>query len=554
MLTVRAALQLPILETARVVGGAAGLEHVIHRAHVVDIPGTDFGDWADGLLLLTAGYGMRHNRTLQAEFVPSLTRQGVAGVVFATGWYFDEVPEAIRQAADEQNLPIIAVTPAVSFIAILERLYVDLLNDQFALDKRVDEVHEKLTRLVLEGRGLDTLAATLADILERSVLVEDASHIVLAAARRGPVDAMRESAEQAGRTPIETAEALTVRGVYTELRTAMRPLHLQPIPEIGMTMERVVAPIIVGRETYGYIWILSGNRPLARLDERAIETAATVAALALLKERAVQETQQTLRGDFLSQLLRAEAEPGAMRDSAVSELGHRVGFRFGERHQFLFLLGSAAGSGGWNYLAGRIDAWLQREGLWGMAAIRDTGLAVVVESDEDGVGTDVARKLLDTLNTPGQPLVIGVGRGASDDGQMRAAYAEARDAAAIGLRLNPTPHVEPFWGLGVLHWLDRLPEAVLAGNPFLEHVATLDRLDQRGHGELVATLEAYLDHGGALGQASDLLGVHRNTLLYRVDKIEQALSVDLKDATTRLNLHVAVKAFRLKRGSPPRAQ
>ena len=83
MLTVRAALQLPVLEAARVVGGERGLDRVVQRAHVVDIPGTDFGDWATGLLLLTAGYGMRHNRSLQAEFVPSLVRQGVAGVIFA---------------------------------------------------------------------------------------------------------------------------------------------------------------------------------------------------------------------------------------------------------------------------------------------------------------------------------------------------------------------------------------------------------------------------------------------------------------------------------------
>mgnify|MGYP001162003377 CR=1 FL=1 len=550
MLTVRAALQLPILETARVVGGASGLERIIQRAHVVDMPGTDFGDWASGLLLLTAGYGMRHNRTLQAEFVPSLVRQGVAGVVFATGWYFDEVPDVIRQAADEQNLPVIAVPPQTSFIAVLERLYVDLLNDQFALDKRVDEVHGKLTRLVLEGRGLDALAGTLADILERSVLVEDASNTVLAAARRGPVDAMREDAEGAGRTPRQTITALIDRGVYAELRSGMRPLHLEPIPEIGMTMERVVAPIIVGREVYGYIWILSGNRPLTRLDERAIETAATVAALALLKERAVQETQQTLRGDFLAQLLRAGAEPGGLRDSALSELGHRLGYRFGERHQFLYLLGRAGEEGGWTYLAGRVDAWLKREGLTGLVTIRDTGLAVLLESDEDGVGTDVAAKLLEALNPPGQLLVIGVGRGVTDDGQLDDAYAEARDAAAIGLRLKASPHVEPFWALGLLHWLDHLPESVVSANPYFEHVAALDRLDQRGHGELVATLEAYLDHGGALGQASDLLGVHRNTLLYRVDKIEQALSVDLKDALTRLNLHAAVKAFHLKRSLP----
>lgn len=544
MLTVRTALHLPVLETARIVGGEQGLERVVQRAHVVDIPGTDFGDWATGLLLLTAGYGMRHNRSLQAEFVPSLVKQGVAGVVFATGWYFDQVPDTIVAAANEHHLPVIAVPQDVSFIAILERLYVDLLNEQFALDKRVDEVHEKLTRLVLEGRGIDALAGTLADILERSVLVEDASNRVLAATRRGPIDAMRRGAEEAGRTPAESVAALAERGIYAELRATMRPLHLQPVPEIGMEMERVVAPIIVGGEVYGYIWIVSGNRPLTRLDERAIESAATVAALALLKERAVQETQQTLRGDFLAQLFGASSS--GLRDSALTELGHRLGYRFGARHQFLYWHGPAASDVGWTYLAGRVEAWLKREGLWGLVAARDNGLAVMLESDEDGVGEEVAGKLLDNLHTPGQVLVIGVGRGATDDGRKRDAYAEARDAAEISLRLKPEAHVALYRTLGLLHWLDHLPDPVLAGNPYFDQLLALDKLDQRGHGELVATLEAYLDYGGALGQASEVLGVHRNTLLYRVDKIEQALGVDLKDALTRLNLHVAVKAFRLK--------
>ena len=85
---------------------------------------------------------------------------------------------------------------------------------------------------------------------------------------------MRRGAEEAGRTPAESVAALAERGIYAELRATMRPLHLQPVPEIGMEMERVVAPIIVGGEVYGYIWIVSGNRPLTRLDERAIESAA----------------------------------------------------------------------------------------------------------------------------------------------------------------------------------------------------------------------------------------------------------------------------------------
>jgi purine catabolism regulator len=59
---------------------------------------------------------------------------------------------------------------------------------------------------------------------------------------------------------------------------------------------------------YGYIWIVAGDHPLTELDELAIDHAATVAALALLKDQAVRESQQAMRGDLLTQLLRDEAE------------------------------------------------------------------------------------------------------------------------------------------------------------------------------------------------------------------------------------------------------
>ena len=57
-----------------------------------------------------------------------------------------------------------------------------------------------------------------------------------------------------------------------------QPVRLEAQPDLGMTMERIVSPIVVGGEIYGYIWIVAGDHPLTDLDELALDHAATVAA------------------------------------------------------------------------------------------------------------------------------------------------------------------------------------------------------------------------------------------------------------------------------------
>jgi purine catabolism regulator len=78
-----------------------------------------------------------------------------------------------------------------------------------------------------------------------------------------------------------------------------------------------------------------------------------------------------------------------------------------------------------------------------------------------------------------------------------------------------------------------------------ETLGPLRRGDRRG--ELQKTLAALLDAGGSHAEAARRLGIHRNTLAYRVRQIEDALGRDLRDADVRIGLHLAL----LLDGLPP---
>ncbi len=217
MFTMREALQLPELKKAHVVAGAAGLDQYIERVHTVDIPDSQF-HWGQGVLLLTAGNGLKDSPERQAALAPTLVENGLVGMVFSIGWYHDTVPVSIVSAADELEFPVITLPPEAEFITITERLYVEIVNHQFDLKERAADIYERLTGIVLSGGDLMVVAQALAEILGRSVLIEDVHHELLTSAENGPIDENRRLTLEMGRTPPENILHLEERGIYPKLR------------------------------------------------------------------------------------------------------------------------------------------------------------------------------------------------------------------------------------------------------------------------------------------------------------------------------------------------
>ena len=69
----------------------------------------------------------------------------------------------------------------------------------------------------------------------------------------------------------------------------------------------------------------------------------------------------------------------------------------------------------------------------------------------------------------------------------------------------------------------------------------LKQYDDAHHTELYKTLDVYLNHERGLNQTAQALGLHRNSLLYRLKRIEQLTGVNLEDAQVRLHLMLSYK-------------
>ncbi len=102
-------------------------------------------------------------------------------------------------------------------------------------------------------------------------------------------------------------------------------------------------------------------------------------------------------------------------------------------------------------------------------------------------------------------------------------------------------------GLGpVAHWSDIGPYRMLTALPAPEHHDPCVRaLLSPTHRELARTAEVFLDSAGQAGRAAAALGIHRQTLYYRLSRVEHLTGLDLDRGEDRLLLHMALKAARL---------
>ncbi len=123
---------------------------------------------------------------------------------------------------------------------------------------------------------------------------------------------------------------------------------------------------------------------------------------------------------------------------------------------------------------------------------------------------------------------------------IRRSHAEARQALLLGRRLQGPGHLTLFGDLGVYRLIfaaENLPELSDLYSQTLDLLLAYDRQNNAG---LVGTLSAFFAANGSPKDAAERLGVHRNTVLYRLDRIREITGYDLDDAAVRLRLQLAL--------------
>ena len=464
-----------------------------------------------------------------AAAVLAAGQRGAAAVaVKAAGTGDGAAPgDALLAAARDAEVALLGVPAEVRW-SQLDVLAKDVLADAGDGDLDAGEARTDLFGL----------AQTIATVTGGHISIEDSSNRVLAYSSTGDeVDELRRLSILGRQGPEQYLALLREWGVYERVRSTERVVRVEARPELGI-VERLVVGVHAGQRWLGTIWVARGERPLASRAERALLGSARVVAAQLARRRPTPDVGVQFRDSLLAGLLSGRMDPasvagqlGASGDAPTVVLAFSVAETEQVDRSQLELLRTELIN-----LVSVHAAAFRRSAL--VTALEGRTYVLLPELTARGGATAVLRFAREVAIAAGKDLRMPVQAGVGSIGAGVAAAPESRREADRVLDTIAADRTTLAASLDEVRAEVLLAEtaALLRAQPAVRdpRVTALAEQDQRHGGELVTTLLRYWDALGDVRAAADALGVHPNTVRYRVRRAAEVSGLDFTDPRQRL--------------------
>jgi purine catabolism regulatory family protein/PucR-like helix-turn-helix protein/diguanylate cyclase with GGDEF domain len=518
MLTVQSLLDELGLD---LVAGTEASEAPVRWVHISELE--DPTPWlSGGELMLTTGIPL-DTATKQRAFVRLLADHNLAGLGFGTGFNHKKVPKALLDEATKRDFPLFEVPYSTPFIAITEKASARLVNEQYEVLQRGIAVQRRLERLVLEERGLEEIVATISSAVGGAVAILNGRGERLAGR-----DFRRQLSAEAVGAIRQEALSHTVDG---------HPF----VPAHPSVAGRALAhPVISpgGGPPQAWVVIVRDSGGLGDFERLILQQAVAVVALELMRRRVARETERRLAGDVLAGALGGRMDP--------SELRRRLEpFGIGDEAAVLvFALEDPAAAEPALEHALAADACPAVVAPHGSAG-RELLCAVIDAADRDPI--DVAADARKALTRDRGTVRAAASRpGPPED--LRRSFHEARcalEATAFSSDNGNEPEVASWRDLGAFTLLLSIQDDEALRLYCDSVLGPIEAGDEDYGGELLRSLEAFIEQNGQWERAAREVYCHRHTLRYRMRKVEELTGRDLSRAHDRIEFWLALRAREL---------
>jgi PucR family transcriptional regulator, purine catabolism regulatory protein len=502
--TVEQLLQLPVFRQAKVLAGSGGLTNEIYYVDAMEIP--DLTGWLrPNELIVTTGYSVRHEPFLLCRLLDEMHRVGGAAVAIKTKRFLQDVPADALRKSDAYRIPLIDIPAEIPSIDLTHSVMEVLVNRQAAVLREVQEVNQQFTNLVLNRRTTE-LVVLIGQLLHCEAAVLD---------QEGNVESSTSRFSER-----EIAEKRSVQ---------------------------------VGSRVLGYLAISRRLEEQDRFAHMCLEQAVTILAIEFTIRQSLQLQREREQESFLVDLLSGTSGEEELLRYRAKQLGIPHGAR-----QYVMVIRPCREE----ERQGETMDDLLHDLLKDIQAGEKTTRRGVLVGGEIAVlcttaHRDVARQreeavdYLRALTQSGKRsadrkrLVCGVGGVRERLEEITESYREAQKALRIGSLVRPRERIVHFHDVLVEDLLQDAtghPSLAVLTQTLIEPLAAYDR--EYGT-ELLPTLESFLRTGGQTKRVGEELYIHRNSVLYRLERIRDILGVDLNDAETRLRLDLAMRAWKM---------
>lgn len=560
VLTIKDLLTIQSIDGIKIIAGEQGINNIISIVNIMENP--DAFDWlSSNELLLSTGYIFKDNPELQNKIIKELAEINCSGLVIKMHRYFDQIPQNMIDHANKYGLPLLALPFEYTLSKVIAIINEKASGRYDLLNRKTLDMHNALFRIALEGGGLDRIASELSETINNPILILDQDWHLL-------------HYTEIWHNPIPLDSCLTLiknRPVFTRDFTESIPRN---ISQIKKSIKRIyhakddeikcrILPVAVANHIYGYIVVWQTVWELTEFDYIVLEQASTIVALERIKAREIEEVKLKIRQDFFDDLLTGKITSADSLQTLCDLHGLQSSYMYFcmviniepvelenlediiDRKYELDRIAKKCVDLVYDHSSkapGEITCFYRNNRIIILIG-QNEQKPVVSASEAKQFANELYSALVDKIKKT--LFFIGIGRQYKNIASLHKSFSEAHEAIRLMQKFNSKGDVSHFDDYSVYHFLDSNIKDIELEDFFLKRLGKLYEHDQEFGTSLMVTLDNYFLYNQNVSEAAKAMFIHRNTFIYRIEKIKEILNMDLKNSEELLQIQLALKIGKL---------
>ncbi|MCU5489192.1 PucR family transcriptional regulator ligand-binding domain-containing protein [Bacillus cereus] len=529
-------MKIPIFDQAKLIAGHKGVEQEVYTVNMMDAP--DIIHFLKrNELLVTSAYHFKDDMYALRELIIQMKKQGCTALGIKTKRFLQEIPKDIISLADEIYFPIIELPFDIGLG--------DLVNQtlSYILDMRTNElhqamqIHQQFSNHIISGKGINMILENLTSLIQLPVVLLD-YHL-------RPISEHNNT-----KASIQNLKKFFINGRKLPLST----IEIVTFSLLTKTRDTVsIFPIYTQNNQYSYLVIDGFISPLNRSMVLAVEQAANVLAFELIKEHSLRQYSRRIQDEFFTNVINSVF---STQDEIIN-LGKEFNLSFDQKYICIigkidikeftmsFMEYQEEKDLIYDLIEEELNSYTANVHLF----IKDDMYVLLVNCDVIWRQTEKERmiSLLKNIQVKiytyfQKSISFGIANSSEQLLHISHSFKEATDAFYYGEMSGSKEFIEIYQAKEISAILRMIPQEQL--KKFYESTLhSLANENEKDHAVLLHTLSVYLETHCAISETAKRLFLHRNTVIYRLEKCEEILGRNIKDPNETLQLRIA---FRIK--------
>ncbi|PGZ91654.1 PucR family transcriptional regulator [Bacillus sp. AFS029533] len=495
---------------AKILAGHNGVLNAIKWVHILE--SKEIGTFIKGNeLVLTTGIQLTHEKTL-FEFVEQLISKEAAGLCIEFGEHIQTVPNNVIELANLYNLPIIVFKEIIPFIEITQEIHSMLINQQYEMIKRLENYSQEINKLTLKITHYEHILMRLYKYLNINV-------------------AFIINGQQPSFIPNEKQH------MYMNLRDKYEKKNERK--------HFAKCEVNILEESYGEVCIFTENRTINEFELLVLDRTVTALSQYLLRSLYIEEKQ-----NIYSRVLLESWLNGSFEDSVITSFLQEQSFHNLVDCSYFVLIDHIKNS--------KKEYDLNYYKLYSRNVFENKGFVIFLLEEKqrliyiiaDIYGYDTKKRILDCIekiknfrknnNYIDLTVTSAVGQIVNDYKLVHQSFETAQDTLLI--RQNAL-QLSYFYEDLYLHQLIlQMQKNKAIMDLAKNYLYPLYEYDAKNNGNLIETLQVYLQCNCLKNETAKKLYIVRQTLYHRLSKIESLIGTDYMLPPKRLAVELMLLA------------